>query len=99
MMSFPAQAMFARKDLAKARGIDIDSVRVLESRPVTWRSGALGCPEPGMLYTDAIVPGVLIRLQVDGDVVVYHARVGGQPFPCPLDRAELPIYDENSDQL
>ncbi len=99
IMSLPEQLVFARKDLAEARRVESDAVKVLESRPVAWRSGALGCPEPGMMYTDALVPGVLIRLQIEGEVVVYHARVGGKPFVCPIERAELPIYDESSDQL
>lgn len=84
------QLDYSRQDLASRLGIEPDGVEVSASRPVTWRSGALGCPEPGFAYTEALVPGILIELRVDKVTYRYHARRGGQPFYCPGNRAEQP---------
>ena len=40
---------------------------VLRSEAVVWSDGALGCPEPGQSYTQALVDGYWVVLQV-GDV-------------------------------
>lgn len=49
-------------------------VEVTRAESVTWSDGALGCPEPGQMYTQALVDGYHIELEVDGDVFDY--RVG-----------------------
>jgi hypothetical protein len=84
------QLDYSKRDLASRLGIVPDEVKVSASRPVTWRSGALGCPKPGFAYTDALVPGILIELRFDNVTYRYHARRGGQPFYCPGNRAEQP---------
>jgi len=98
-MHLAEQAAFARRDFARQRDASPDSVSILNARPVQWRSGALGCPEEGMSYTDALVPGAQILLKYEGEIAAYHAAVGAEPFRCPLSRAETPVYDKDSDQL
>jgi hypothetical protein len=57
--------------------------RVVEARPVTWSDGALGCPEPGMMYTQALVDGYRIILETgDGERVFFHGEDGQPPFRC-----------------
>ena len=80
----------ARRDLAERRGIEADSIDLLEAGPVTWRSSAIGCPESGVYYTQALVPGYRIVLQVGVEAFAYHGRLGGSPFLCPPNRAETP---------
>jgi len=96
-MDHKAQIEFSRKDLAQRLGVELDSVTFSGARPVDWRSGALGCPEPGMNYTQALVPGVLIYLRVGNEAHGYHAKRGGQPFYCPRERAEKPVYGQGVD--
>jgi hypothetical protein len=43
---------------------------------VQWPNGALGLPEPGMMYTQAIVDGHRIVLRAEGRSFVYHAGGG-----------------------
>ena len=62
-----------------------------ETQPVTWRSGALGCPRPEMSYTQALVPGILIILKAHDTVYRYHSKLAGQPFYCPRKRVEKPM--------
>lgn len=98
-MTMREQVAHAIVDLANRHGVEPETIVVVNARPVTWRSGAVGCPQPGMSYSEALVPGVSILLKVGDEVLAYHATVGGEPFPCPLDRVELPVYGEGSGQI
>lgn len=98
-LTLQQQVDLARTDLVRHRDIDPGSIGVAEARSVTWRSGALGCPQPDMFYTQALVPGSLIVLQVDRKMFAYHASRGGQPFHCPPDRAESPAPGSSASEL
>ena len=96
-MNLNGQIAFARTDLAQRLDIPPGSVKLSGARQVTWRSGALGCPKPGMNYTEALVPGSVIYLQVDNVVHAYHAKVASEPFYCPRERVEPPVAGEEGD--
>jgi hypothetical protein len=96
-MNLKGQIEFSKKDLAQRLDVPPDSVKVSSARQVTWRSGALGCPEPGMNYTEALVPGSVIYLQVDNMLYAYHAKFAGEPFYCPRERVESPVLEEGAD--
>lgn len=59
-------------DLA-SRGVPGD-FEVVESAAVVWNDGAWGCPQPGVAYTQALVPGHRVVVVVDG--VRYDYRFG-----------------------
>jgi hypothetical protein len=65
--------------------------RVVEVERVTWRDGSLGCPQKGMLYTQALVPGWRIVLAVGSRSFLYHSGEAGPPFACPPGRAKKPL--------
>jgi hypothetical protein len=69
-------------DLSRDTGVDPDDIHVVANEPVTWRDGSLGCPEPGMMYTQALVDGYRIVLRAAGEVVEYHGSTGRPPFRC-----------------
>jgi hypothetical protein len=96
-MSLSEQIQFAENELAQRLGIAPESITLSEARQVSWRSGAQGCPEPGMNYTQALVPGSLIFLKVGDEIHAYHAKHGGKPFYCPGDRAEQPVFNQGAD--
>ena len=50
-----------------------------------------------MNYTEALVPGSVIYLQVDNMIHAYHARFAGEPFYCPRERVEQPALEEGLD--
>lgn len=91
------QIAFSIEDLAERLDINPTTVNFSGATPVNWRSGALGCPEPDMNYTQALVPGVWIMLKVDKTVYRYHAANGSPPFFCPDDRAEPPVTGPGAD--
>ena len=86
------QVSDAIADLAVRTNIETDTITVKQARAVTWGSSAVGCPEKGMNYTQAIVPGVLLFLEADGTLYRYHGSTGSSLFYCPDDRAEAPAY-------
>ena len=50
---------------------------VARAEAVIYASGALGCPEPDRLYTQAEVPGFRIVLALDGRYYDYRVGPGG----------------------
>ena len=81
----------ARQDLADRLGSGTEAIRAVDARQVTWRDGALGCPEEGMMYTQALVEGMYILLESDGEQYAYHAGRDGVPFACPAERSQSPL--------
>ena len=74
-------------DLAGRLGIEPDEVTVVDARAVTWPDGSLGCPEPGMMYTQVLVDGTLVVLEAGGRRYEYH---GGDPlFLCENPQAAV----------
>jgi heat shock protein HslJ len=72
----------ALADLAERLDIDADAIRVVEAGRVTWSDGSLGCPEPGVAYTEALVDGWRVILEHGGARFSYHAGPDGEPFLC-----------------
>lgn len=96
-MNLERQVQYSIEQLARRLDVLPDTIEVSGARQVTWRSGALGCPEPGMNYTDALVPGSVIYLRANNTIHAYHARIGGEPFYCPRERVEQPVLDKSLD--
>ena len=69
-------------DAAKQTGVDPTAITVTSAEPVTWPNGALGCPEPGVMYTQALVPGYRIKLDAGGQQLDYHASESGTVKLC-----------------
>ncbi len=69
-------------DLARRLAVDAAAITVVSSEEVTWRDGSLGCPKPGMNYTQALVDGTRIVLEHGGTRYEYHAGGTNPPFLC-----------------
>ena len=63
-------------DAAERTATEPDAVEVIQAEAVTWNDGSLGCPEPGMFYTQALVDGYHVILQAGDEELDY--RVGAQ---------------------
>lgn len=66
-------------DASQRTGLATDSLLVARAEAVTWNDGSLGCPEPGMFYTQALVAGYQIVIDAGGQLLDYRAG-GGQYF-------------------
>jgi hypothetical protein len=69
-------------DLARRHGVDPATITLITDEDVTWRSGAIGCPDPEMVYTQALVPGTRIILELDGARYEYHSGGPRSIFLC-----------------
>lgn len=78
----PAVVEAAIDDLASRLGVPRASISVVSHEETEWNDGSLGCPQPGMSYTQALVPGYRIVLRHAGTDYAYHGRTGGAPFYC-----------------
>ena len=85
----------AKKD-AVARGLPADAISVQSAQRVTWPDGSLGCPAPGMQYTQALVPGWRVILRVGDATYDYHAAANGAVMLCPRERATEPLADQSA---
>lgn len=86
----PADLLRAIEDDLRRRGLDPVGLVVVESAPVRWPNGALGCPEPGRMYTQAIEQGWRVIVQLDGRSHDYRSGNSGRPVLCTRGGGAVP---------
>jgi hypothetical protein len=91
MTTLQSMTEAALADAARRTGIKGTALKVLSAQAVTWPDGSLGCPQPGMMYTQALVPGFRVRIEAGEDALDYHAGRSGQLVLCPEGRATDPL--------
>jgi hypothetical protein len=69
-------------DASTLTGLPITELVVLRDQAVTWPDGSLGCPEPGVVYTQALVPGYWVVLDAGGEPLDYRVGAGGTFVRC-----------------
>jgi hypothetical protein len=69
-------------DALNRAGLADAAVTVVRAEAVEWPDGSLGCPQPDMMYTQAIVPGYWVVLEVDGKPFDYRASQRGDFVLC-----------------
>jgi hypothetical protein len=74
----PVEALAPVLDDASQRtGVAVSDLEILRSQYVEWPDGSLGCPQPGMSYTQAIQPGYWVEVRAGDRVLDYRLTVGG----------------------
>ena len=66
--------------LAAHLRVDVEEIGVVKAEAVTWPDSSLGCPEPGELYTQALVDGSQVVLRHGDRMYDYHAGSDGVPY-------------------
>lgn len=56
---------------------DLADIEVIRGEAITWPDGSLGCPEPGMMYTQALVDGYHVVVRAGGEELDYRVGSGG----------------------
>ena len=69
-------------DLVQKTEGDSKNILVIRSEAVTWSDGSLGCPKPGEFYTQALVDGYWVVLQIEGVNYDYRASKAGYFTIC-----------------
>ncbi len=80
----------ATQDLAGRLALPATDIEVVRAERVAWPDGSLGCPRPGMLYTQALVRGCFVQLHAAGRNWNYHGGRGGPPRLCDSPNEMLP---------
>jgi hypothetical protein len=65
-------------EIARVAGVPVDEVVILSAQAETFSDGSLGCPVPGMVYTQALVDGYRIVAKAGG--TIYDYRGSGDSF-------------------
>ena len=78
----------AKAELAQRLGVAVTEITVLKFKDVTWPDGSLGCPEPGMSYTEALVDGYQITLTHGDRLFDYHGANSSDPILCRSDEKD-----------
>ena len=82
-----------KADLAGREEAAVGDIRVVRAQAVVWRDGSLGCPEPGMMYTQALVDGYWVVLALHGKEWDY--RAGSREHFMLCERKGKPPLDDN----
>ena len=84
----------ALADAGRRSGLPPEAIQLVSAARVTWRDGSLGCPQPGLAYTQALVPGYRVVLLARGLQLDYHAGLRGEPQLCAAGQAQSPLPDD-----
>lgn len=63
-------------------GRGVGAPELVSATAVTWQNGALGCPQPGQSYTQALVDGMRVVVTADGATYDYRFGTGDTPLLC-----------------
>ncbi len=69
-------------NLSERVGQPVTDPTVILAEGITYNDGSLGCPEPGQVYTQALVDGFRVVLEVDGEEFDYRIGSGTDVRLC-----------------
>ncbi|NOX75997.1 MAG: hypothetical protein GXP17_05160 [Gammaproteobacteria bacterium] len=73
----------ARQLLAEQNHLAAKSLRKISANAVQWPNSSLGCPRPGMMYTQVLTPGYRVTLMDSFTGKEYVVHVGpGRALVC-----------------
>lgn len=69
-------------DASKRTGLPTEELVVTNAWRRTWNDGSLGCPQPGMHYTQALVPGWQVIVAAGEQSLDYRLSDRGYFMVC-----------------
>jgi len=60
---------------------------------LTWSDGSLGCPEPGVAYTQVLVAGFRVDATTSAGTLTYHTDSRGSVVSCGA-RSARPVRSQ-----
>ena len=78
-------------DAAERAGVGPTDVSIIAAESVTWSDGSLGCPQPGMMYTQALVPGYRVVVDAGGEQMSFHASDRGNFRFCAKPKPPMEV--------
>jgi len=78
------------KEAATLAKVDREQLVIVRAESVVWNDGSLGCPEPGMMYTQMLVNGYWVVIEAAGQTYDFRVGSGGSFRLCPPGQAQPP---------
>ena len=69
-------------DLESRAGEAVTDPLVISAEQVTWNDGSLGCPQPDLVYTQALVDGYHVIIEIEGERYDYRVGSGDDVRLC-----------------
>jgi hypothetical protein len=78
------------KETATLANVPREKLAIIRAQPVTWNDGSLGCPEPGAMYTQALVNGYWVVIHAADKTYDFRVDNAGRFRLCPAGRGHPP---------
>jgi len=78
------------KEVAALARVGPEQVAIARAESVVWSDGSLGCPEPGMMYTQALVNGYWVVIDAAGQRYDFRVDSRGNFRLCPPGQGHPP---------
>jgi hypothetical protein len=78
------------KEAAALAKVDREQLVIVRAESVVWNDGSLGCPEPGNMYTEALVNGYWVIIRSRGQTYDFRADSRGSFILCPPGQGHPP---------
>ncbi len=90
----PQLLMLFQDDLARRALVKPETITVVSATEQQWPNGGLGCPEPGQMYTQVIIPGYRVLLKAGNETYAYHSDARGHFIVCTGGRSLPPVKQQ-----
>jgi hypothetical protein len=78
-------------EVAALANVAREQLVIVRAESAVWNDGSLGCPEPGMMYTQALVNGYWVVIEAAGQTYDFRVGRGGGFRLCPAGRGHPPL--------
>jgi hypothetical protein len=78
------------KEAAALAKVSREQMVIVRAQSVIWSDGSLGCPEPGMMYTQILVNGYWVVIEAAGQKYDFRAGSAGNFRLCPGGQGKPP---------
>jgi hypothetical protein len=78
-------------EAAKLANVSREELVIVRAEPVVWSDGSLGCPEPGMEYTQMLTNGYWVVIDAAGQTYDFRVSRDGSFRLCPPGRGHPPL--------
>ncbi len=78
----PSQKLAAIESDLRGRGVTATPTTVVSAEKVRFNDGSLGCPQPGVQYTQAQIDGMRVIVEAGGKRYDYRFGQGDVPRLC-----------------
>ena len=85
------------KEAAKLANVPPQELVIVRAEAVVWNDGSLGCPEPGMQYTQALANGYWVLVSAAGQTYDFRVARDGSFRLCPEGRGRPPSQRDPRD--